>query len=96
MSFEDVLARIDAPQVPGKRGPYKKRQAAYCSPLSRGEANMRSLAEIWDYGAPAAGSFIALYLLWQIARLLSEAIRQLRLIKWWLARAQGESVDSNF
>jgi hypothetical protein len=27
LSFEDVLARIDAAQVPKARGPYKKRAA---------------------------------------------------------------------
>jgi hypothetical protein len=27
LSFEDVIARIDAAQVPAKRGPYKKAAA---------------------------------------------------------------------
>ena len=57
---------------------------------------MHSLAKIWDYGAPAAAAAIALLLLWRIAELLSEAIKQLRLIKWWLAHAQGHDIDHNF
>ena len=38
---------------------------------------------------------IGLVALWRIAELLGEVIKQLRLIKWWIAHGQGERLDPN-
>jgi len=39
---------------------------------------------------------LALSALWQISRQLAETNKQLRLIKWWIAHGQGESIDARF